>query len=166
MEAIIELLSQYSIEGIIFLCILVLAAVDFILRIKDSFLGRVKGQFSKENSEEELKKEILLTLQDLKNQNLNLEKKIEAINSRLDGVEVELKLAEERLQESTRSYLIDAHHKFVYHEKAIDILSLQSIERRYVYYKAAGGNSFIDSLMKEIRELPKTETQYNRWGGE
>jgi hypothetical protein len=66
-----------------------------------------------------------------------------------------MKLVQERLQENTRSFLIDAHHKFCYEVKGIDDLNLQSLERRYLYYKSAGGNSFVDELMKEIRELPK-----------
>lgn len=76
-------------------------------------------------------------------------------------------LIQERLQENTRSYLIDAHHKFCYEIHAIDDLNLQSMERRYLYYKTAGGNSFIDTLMDEVRALPKinfyTEAlDYNR----
>lgn len=29
------------------------------------------------------------------------------------------------------------------------------MERRYLYYKTAGGNSFVDNLMDEVRNLPK-----------
>ena len=66
-----------------------------------------------------------------------------------------LALVQERLQENSRSDLLDAHHKFCYEFKKIDDLSLQSIERRYLYYKTAGGDTFIDHLMEEIRELPR-----------
>lgn len=48
---------------------------------------------------------------------------------------------------------------FCYEVKAIDDLNLQSLERRYLYYKAAGGNSFIDGLMEEIRSLPRINAQ-------
>lgn len=66
-----------------------------------------------------------------------------------------LALVQERLQESARSDLLDAHHKFCYEFKKIDDLSLQSIERRYLYYKTAGGDTFIDHLMEEVRQLPR-----------
>jgi hypothetical protein len=66
-----------------------------------------------------------------------------------------LALVQESLQESARSDLLDAHHKFCYEFKKIDDLSLQSIERRYLYYKTAGGDTFIDHLMEEVRELPR-----------
>ena len=71
----------------------------------------------------------------------------------------QMKITTERLQESTRNYIIDKHHYFCYQIKAIDDLSLQSLERRFLYYKAAGGNSFIDGLMEEIRELPRLNFQ-------
>lgn len=59
------------------------------------------------------------------------------------------------MQENARSELLDAHHKFCYQFHKIDDLSLQSLERRYLYYKTAGGDTFIDHLMEEIRALPR-----------
>lgn len=66
----------------------------------------------------------------------------------------------DRLQENTRSYIIDKHHYFCYQIRAIDDMNLQSLERRYMYYKADGGNSFIDQLMEEIRQLPRVNLQH------
>lgn len=72
-----------------------------------------------------------------------------------ESTEASLTLLQERMQENTRSYLIDAHHQFCYQFKKIDDLNLQSIERRYLYYKTSGGDSFVDRLIEEIRELPR-----------
>jgi hypothetical protein len=66
-------------------------------------------------------------------------------------------LLQERMQENTRSYLIDAHHKFCYQFKQIDDLNLESLERRYLYYKTSGGDTFIDHLMEEVRALPRVD---------
>ena len=87
-------------------------------------------------------------IQTLKNQN-NL------THVRQQEMDEAIALIQERLQENTRSYLIDTHHRFCYEVHAIDDLNLQSMERRYLYYKTAGGNSFIDTLMDEVRALPK-----------
>ena len=70
-------------------------------------------------------------------------------------IDAAIALVQERLQENTRSYLIEAHHKFCYEVHAIDDLSLQAMERRYLYYKTAGGDSFVDNLMDEVRALPR-----------
>ena len=96
------------------------------------------------NSLNEIKDEI----QTLRDQNIKTHRHQKEIDQ-------SIALVQERLQENTRSYLIDAHHKFCYDIKAIDDLSLQAMERRYLYYKTAGGNSFVDNLMDEVRNLPK-----------
>lgn len=67
----------------------------------------------------------------------------------------QMETVQERLQENTRSFLIDAHHRFKYEIGGIDDLNLQSMERRYLFYKTAGGDSFIDDLMEEVRKLPR-----------
>lgn len=87
-------------------------------------------------------------IQTLKNQNHQTHKQQK-------NMDAAITLIQERLQENTRSYLIDAHHKFCYEMNAIDDLSLQAMERRYLYYKTAGGNSFVDNLMDEVRVLPR-----------
>ena len=66
-----------------------------------------------------------------------------------------MKVLNDRMQDSTRAYIIEKHHYYCYQMKAIDDMSLQDLERRFMYYKASGGNTFIDSLMDEIRSLPK-----------
>ena len=55
---------------------------------------------------------------------------------------------------STRSYIIDKFHYYVYQIGSIDEAALQDLERRYLYYKEAGGDTFIETRMKVLRELP------------
>ena len=85
----------------------------------------------------------------------DLSKQNKETHQRQDQTDKVLNLVQERLQETSRGYLIDAHHKFCYEYGQIDDLSLQSIERRYLYYKTAGGDTFIDHLIEEIRSLPR-----------
>ena len=66
----------------------------------------------------------------------------------------------ERTQDSTRAYLIDKHHHFCYQIGGIDDMSLQDMERRFMYYKAAGGDTFIDGLMEEVRALPRLTLEH------
>ena len=85
----------------------------------------------------------------------SLNKQNQRIYEKQEQVDTTLALVQERMQENSRSFLIDAHHKFCYKYNKIDDLNLQSIERRYLYYKTAGGDTFIDHLMEEIRSLPR-----------
>jgi hypothetical protein len=56
-----------------------------------------------------------------------------------------------------------AHAKYCYELGAIDDSMKQNLEYLYVRYKENGGNSFVDDLMSEIREL-KTINPYELKG--
>jgi hypothetical protein len=172
-----ELFSLYSIEQIILFLVLVFTAGQALWKLIEFYWGKFSGAASKKFQEEQWKKDIgesladlkkdvndslVKTASDLKESMLNLDSKInqihaqtEEMHSRQDQIEKSFGLVKERMQENTRSYLIDAHHRFCYELKQIDDYSLASMERRYLYYKEAGGNTFIDNLMEEVRALPR-----------
>ena len=156
MEGIIaSLFAQYSLESIIIFIVMLGVALKGIHELWDFFKKKLKARFKTEEAVENIDETI--------NSKFNmLAGKLDNINSRFDKMDSDfqetkdrLAFIEERQQENTRSFLIDAHHKFCYEVGAVDDINLQSIERRYMYYKTAGGNSFIDGLVKEIRELPR-----------
>lgn len=137
MDAIEQLLSQ-GFGSVIITILLVLIAAKFIWELVDFFYKKIKKVSNNSNEYEDA----LSTINE--------------ITDKLNKMEDTLSLVQERLQENTRSYLIDAHHKYVYESQIIDDITLQSLERRYLYYKRAGGDSFIEKLMQEIRELPRS----------
>jgi len=99
------------------------------------------------------------SIDELKN---SIDTRFDEINFKLDRQEQNIKQLQAtdsitlaRLQDEARSQIIDKHHYFCYKIKAIDDLSLQSLERAYMYYTNAGGNTFIEGLMKELRQLPR-----------
>ena len=143
--------EQYSIETIILFVVALLIVLKLLNELFDYFYNKIKKHFDEKQEEEKENNKINEVFEQLNIISLQLD----SINDRLNKIEKDQNLTHERLQESTRSYLIDSHHKFVYQIGAIDDLNLQSIERRYLYYKNGGGNSFIDNLIEEIRKLPK-----------
>ena len=152
MDAIAELFSTYSIESLILLLVLVGVALKFIIDLTTCFYDKGKKHFGKKTEQERKKDEILECLHSTQKDIIENKESIDKIEERVD-------LLTERVQENTRSYIIDKHHHFVFQIKAIDDFNLQSLERRYLYYKAAGGNSYIDGLMEEIRELPRVTVE-------
>lgn len=72
---------------------------------------------------------------------------------KIDNNTNQVSLLRERMQDSTRIYIIDKYHHFKT-IGAIDTMSLEDLERRFMYYKEAGGDTFIDGLIEEIRKLP------------
>lgn len=62
-------------------------------------------------------------------------------------------------KDDIKAFITREHHYFCYQKGWIDDHSLDCIEKRYSHYKDEGGNSFISTLMEEIRNLPKQQSK-------
>ena len=190
MDALVTLLSQFSIEGIIITLIMFLAAVKVVGELLNWCYEKIKQHFNWKTQEDNRHSELMENFNELKvrnkqneEENLRRDKLIEKISNQLDeqdrktadmvktltaqtneltNLKNRVQTLTDRVQDSTKAYIIDKHHHFVYQVKAIDDMSLQELERRFVYYKAAGGNTFIDGLMEEVRDLPKVTVEQMR----
>ena len=187
MDALVTLLSQFSVEGIIIILIMFLAAVKIVGELLNWSYEKIKHHFNVKTQEDSRHAELMDNFNELKHrnerveeENLRRDKLIEKISAQLDeqdkhscrisemleaqtneitSLKNRVQTLTDRVQDSTKAYIIDKHHHFVYNVKAIDDMSLQELERRFVYYKAAGGNTFIDGLMEEVRSLPKVTVE-------
>ena len=162
MDALNQLFSQYSFESLWLLIILLAVAFKFVNELFEYFYERSKRFFNYQSKKDNDKKDIINSLNDLRKNIENLQNSIVTQSEAIKQLKDHEKLTLERLQENSRNYIIDKHHYFCYEVKAIDDLSLQSLERRYLYYKAAGGDSFIDGLMEDIRALPRIDLSNKR----
>lgn len=134
-------------------------AIKFVGELIEYFYNKVRKHFNYQNLKDQKHSEIVDGITEVKDNISSLSGEIEDLKTKVSILESQAELTTDRLQENSRSYIIDKHHYFCYEVHAIDDLNLQSLERRYLYYKAAGGDSFIDSLMEEIRSLPKMNLQ-------
>ena len=149
------LFTHLSAEEVIVLIIVMILAVKAVWSAAEWIWKKIRSQLDISNDKDKWEKNITDSLNSLDKKIDNLELQNQKTHEEQEKINDTLKLVQERLQENTRSFLIDAHHKFCYQIKSIDDMNLQSIERRYLFYKTAGGNSFIDGLMEEIRALPR-----------
>lgn len=157
-----SLLSQYSVETIILILVAIAVGFKFVSELWNWFYDKFRKHFNHKNEQEQQYDELIQGIQDIKTEFSEIKTEIKKINDRIDKMEEELDLTTERLQENTRSYIIDRHHYFCYILGEIDDYNLQALERRYLYYKSRGGNSFVDDLMRDIRKLPRvSEHIYN-----
>ena len=155
MGDITTLFTQYSVEELILMIIITLFVLKALNEIISYFYNKIKEHFGIESKKEEWKVEVKESLDSIHSEIGTIKEQVNRNHEKQKEIEATIALVQERLQENTRSYLIDAHHKFCYEIKAIDDLNLQAMERRYLYYKTAGGNSFIDGLMDQVRQLPR-----------
>lgn len=147
MSVFTELFEIISVEQLLILLVGIGIAVKTISELWEWIHKKFQVHFLKESETDRKEKQIADALQKLQNTVDKLEQQNQAITTNVD-------LITERMQENSRNFIIDKHHYFVYELGAIDEFSLQSLEREYMYYKRAGGNSFIGKLMDDIRQLP------------
>jgi predicted nuclease with TOPRIM domain len=188
LDAVTTLLSQLSIEGIILVIVLFAAAVKFLGELFEYLYNKLKKYFDIKGSKEKQYEEIMNKLNALETRSAKQEERSEYRQAQIDKISKQLDKQDkqsadfrqtiekqtqelsslksqistltERTQDSTRAYLIDKHHYFCYQIGSIDDMSLQDMERRFMYYKAAGGDTFIDDLMEEIRALPRLTLEH------
>ena len=154
-----QLLSQYSIETLIILIALLGFSIKAMSELWEWFYNKFKEHFSFRTQRDQDHQQLIEEIKELSSDIKATKAEVHQLENNMSQFSDQMKITTERLQENARNYIIDKHHYFCYQVKTIDDLSLQSLERRFLYYKAAGGNSFIDGLMEEIRELPRLNFQ-------
>lgn len=141
----IDLLTNYSVQDIIIYIVLLALAIKGCI----SFIDWAKQY---------IHKTIRLKVQQPKKIKDNLEDHSKQINDLKDSISqikelVNLLIKSDR--DDIKAFITRQHHYFVYQKGWVDDYSLDCIEKRYEHYKDQGGNSFIKSLMMELRALPK-----------
>lgn len=183
MNNVTTLFTQYSAAEVIILLILIGMVLKFVGELVDYFVSKIRKYFKKELQEEDQQAQLITKLDQINTKIdslgtkiFNLETRVSSTEDSISSLKNEirdlgemvanleeqskktdnsLELVQERLQNQSRDKLIELHHKYVYDYKMIDETGLQSMERTFLHYKAAGGNTFIDTLMDEVRGLPR-----------
>lgn len=140
----LELLNNYSVMEIITFIILLSIAVKGIVDFIDWIKGKLKALYTKEKSDEDEIQRIT-----------NLETSIEKINKSVDEITDKINLLIESDKDAIKAYITKEHHHYCYERRWIDDYSLDCLEKRFAHYIEEKGNSFVENLMDEIRELPR-----------
>lgn len=140
----IQLLTTYPLGEILSLIVILALAIKGVVSFWDWAYERLKKIFKKENQQETDREKIDKLIQ----QQAELNEKIKTLTTKIN-------ILVESDKDDIKSFITDKHHYFVYEKKWIDDHSLDCIEKRYKHYTDEGGNSFIATLMSELRTLPK-----------
>lgn len=150
MQTFLDLISQYSIgEIIVFLVMLFLSfkqIVEFIDWVKGKIEKRDKKQLNQYQEEKDLYKEIEY-----------FKEYVQQSQKYLSKMQEQIDLLIESDKDAIKAYITKEHHHFCYEQKWIDDYSLDCLEKRFGHYVEEHGNSFIESLMTELRNLPRRE---------
>lgn len=143
-----ELIATYSITEIItFLIVLGSSLVGFLKFCSFiwGYISKFLQMYVKKQKDEEAQEETVDELLET----------VRRIDKKISSLEQKVQILEDSDKDDIKSYITDKYHYLVYHQGWVDDYAFQSIEARYKHYIDEGGNSFIASLMDEIRKLPK-----------
>lgn len=144
----VELLSIYSVSEILAIIVTLALAIKGVVSFWDWAKERLQKMFNKETQQKTIQQRIE-TLAESQQQLMEAVKKLtEKVDMLIDSDKDDIK-----------AYITDKHHYYVYTQKWIDDYTLDCITRRFKHYQDEGGNSFIETLMKELRALPKQPSQ-------
>ena len=147
-----DLLTNYSVDEILIFVVFLALAFKAVVSFWDWGIARLKKIFGKESEEERRKMDIDNKINEIYNMQKAQSQDIEQMKSTID-------LLTDSDRDNIKAWITERHHYFCYEIKAIDYFSLDTIKRRYKHYKLENGNSFIDTLMRELEALPKIESE-------
>lgn len=172
-----ELFTKYTLTEIILFIFALATTLKGFFTLWDFFYNRIKKHFTKETNEKQEKTDLIQQLADIsaqiesvrdgqKEDKTEILEQVKNINIQhaLDKQELIKKIDETKTtisvllasdKDDIKSWITEKHHYFCYEKKVIDDYSLDCIEKRYKHYVDEGGNSYIATLMNEIRALPK-----------
>lgn len=174
-----KLLTNYSLsEILIFVCFLA-AAIKGVVTFFDWAEQRLRQKFLKEDKidvESQKFREIVdheirqreidrVALQQQINEIKERDRQtFEALNQTISNLQTKLDAISKKTdilidsdRDDIKAWITREHHYFVNNLGKIDSYSLDCIERRFKHYKDEKGNSFVESLIDEIRALPKMD---------
>lgn len=142
-----QLLSQYSVGEIITFIVILLLAAKQVIEFCDWVIKKVSNRDEKHLSQYEADKHLYERLD-------ALEKNFTQMNEIVTGMSSQMNLLIDSDKDAIKAYITEKHHHFCYEQLYIDDYSLDCLEKRYGHYIEEKGNSFIEKLMNELRELP------------
>ncbi len=154
-----DLIGTYSIQEILLFLVTFALAVKGFVSFWDWGYERLKKVFKKETEQEGKITFIQEQIDEHKKAHDILKENQSQLQDTLSNLMDKVNLLIQSDKDDIKSFITERHHHFCYKEKWIDDYSLDCIERRYKHYTEEGGNSFVEELMRELRELPKQPSQ-------
>lgn len=159
----IELLESVSLSELFVILVLFALALKELISLGDFFWGKVKSIFNKEQKEDNQIKSIEEKMDRLEKtlaeyEKVSIEtrkqnqKEINEILEQLKNQQEILNLLVESDKDDIKGWIVQQYHFFA-EKGSIDDFSRDTIEKRASHYFAEGGDSYIEDILTQIRQL-------------
>lgn len=146
-----ELLARFELTDIIIMLTLLIVGAEKLIKAIDWLRARFRKSYDEENT---LKEEVE-DLNKFYEEKKVVDEGFAKVNERIDKICDLVDMLVESDKESIKAYITERHHFFVQERKWIDYHSMDCLERRFSIYEREHGNSFVEDLMNDLRQLPK-----------
>ena len=150
-----ELLNTYSVSDILIFAMMLFVAIKGVTDAYDWIKGKISKVTDRELQKRKKDKDIEIRFDVNSNDIQKILKHLEDSDKKMETLTKSVQMLIDSDKDDIKAWITEQHHYFCYKLKAIDDYRLDTIEKRYSHYVAEGGNSFIETLMEEIRRLPK-----------
>ena len=152
-----ELLARFELTDIIIMLTLLIVGAEKLIKAIDWLRARFRKSYDEENT---LKEEVE-DLNKFYEEKKVVDEGFAKVNERIDKICDLVDMLVESDKESIKAYITERHHFFVQERKWIDYHSMDCLERRFSIYEREHGNSFVEDLMNDLRQLPKMPINQN-----
>ena len=152
-----ELLARFELTDIIIMLTLLIVGAEKLIKAIDWLRARFRKSYDEENT---LKEEVE-DLNKFYEEKKVVDEGFAKVNARIDSICDLVNMLVESDKESIKAYITERHHFFVQERKWIDYHSMDCLERRFAIYEREHGNSFVEDLMNDLRQLPKMPIDQN-----
>lgn len=161
-----EILATLSFVQLVALLFGLMVAAKELTGLLDYFYLLVRKHFDKEYKTTEEKAELLrrFELNEANDERRNEEyKKLEEtlmeaiarLDARMDAQDEKIQQLLDSDKNAIKAWIVREYHFFKEQQGWVDDFSMDTIERRFGNYEKEGGNSYVHSLIEELRKMPK-----------
>lgn len=143
----VQFFQNYTIEATLVFLFMLGTALKQGFELVQYFRNKAVDQVDRVRDREQ---EFTRALEQLATQNTELMK----INEKIDQLLVSN-------EDSIKSWIVTLYKQRKKDPSGLDSMQMDLLERRFAHYKKLGGNSYVDNLMQELREIYNSKEDNN-----
>lgn len=143
----VQFFQQYTLEATIIFLFMLGIALRQGYELVQYFRNKTFNHVDKVREQEEALEQVVKNIQ-------QQQKQLQSITDKIDEL-----LASDK--DSIKSWIVMLYKQYKKDPSGLNSMQMDLLERRYSHYKKQGGNSYIDNLMQELREIYNNKEDNN-----
>lgn len=143
----VQFFQQYTIEATIIFLFMFGTALKQGYELVQYFRNKTFNHVDKIREQEETLEKVIKNIQ-------QQQKQLQSITDKIDEL-----LASDK--DSIKSWIVMLYKQYKKDPSGLNSMQMDLLERRFSHYKKQGGNSYVDNLMQELREIYNSKEDNN-----